>query len=97
MKRNSQSILTVPALVVFAIQAACVSDARDRIQALVTLCRQPMSRWRVRSFLLVIALAVLSIAFIAHDGETHWMEGVQLLAVYIILALGFYFLPVPRG
>ena len=41
-----------------------------------------------------IALAVLSIASIAHDGETHWMEGVQLLAVYIILALGFYFLPV---
>jgi Ca2+:H+ antiporter len=47
--------------------------------------------------IVAIALAVLSIAFIAHDGETHWMEGVQLLAVYIILALGFYFLPVPRG
>jgi Ca2+:H+ antiporter len=40
-----------------------------------------------------IGLAVLIIAFIAHDGETHWMEGVQLLAVYVILALGFYFLP----
>ena len=37
--------------------------------------------------------SVLSIAFIAHDGETHWMEGVQLLAVYVILALGFFFLP----
>jgi Ca2+:H+ antiporter len=47
--------------------------------------------------IVAIALAVLSIAFIAHDGETHWMEGVQLLAVYIILALGFYFLPVTRG
>ena len=47
--------------------------------------------------IVAISLAVLSIAFIAHDGETHWMEGVQLLAVYIILALGFYFLPVPRG
>jgi Ca2+:H+ antiporter len=43
--------------------------------------------------IVAIALSVLSIAFIAHDGETHWMEGVQLLAVYIILALGFYFLP----
>jgi Ca2+:H+ antiporter len=40
-----------------------------------------------------IALAVLAISFIAHDGETHWMEGVQLLAVYVILALGFFFLP----
>jgi Ca2+:H+ antiporter len=44
-----------------------------------------------------IVAIVLSIAFIAHDGETHWMEGVQLLAVYVILALGFYFLPVTRG
>jgi len=43
--------------------------------------------------LVAIGLAVLSIAFIAHDGETNWMEGVQLLAVYAILALGFYFLP----
>ena len=41
-----------------------------------------------------IGLAVLCIAFIAHDGETHWMEGVQLLAVYVILSLGFYYLPV---
>jgi Ca2+:H+ antiporter len=43
--------------------------------------------------LVSIGLAVLSIAFIAHDGETHWMEGIQLLAVYLILALAFYFLP----
>jgi Ca2+:H+ antiporter len=43
--------------------------------------------------LVAIAAAVLSIAFIAHDGETNWMEGVLLLAVYVILALGFYFLP----
>ena len=43
--------------------------------------------------LVAIALSVVSIAFIAHDGETNWMEGVQLLAVYAILALGFFFLP----
>lgn len=40
-----------------------------------------------------LGVAVLSIAFIAHDGETHWMEGVQLLAIYVILALGFFYLP----
>src|SRR5262245_21297941 len=40
-----------------------------------------------------IALSVLSIMFIVHDGETHWMEGVLLIAVYVILAMGFYFLP----
>jgi Ca2+:H+ antiporter len=43
--------------------------------------------------LVAIGLSVLAISFIAHDGETHWMEGVQLLAVYAVLALGFYFLP----
>ena len=43
--------------------------------------------------LVALGIAVLSIGFIAHDGETNWMEGVQLLAVYVILALGFYFLP----
>jgi Ca2+:H+ antiporter len=43
--------------------------------------------------IVAIAMSVLSISFIAHDGETHWMEGVQLLAVYIILVLGFFFLP----
>jgi Ca2+:H+ antiporter len=42
--------------------------------------------------IVAIALSVLSIAFIAHDGETNWMEGVQLMAVYAILVLGFYFL-----
>jgi len=45
---------------------------------------------------MALGLAVLTIAFIAHDGETHWMEGVQMLAVYVILALGFYFLPVGK-
>lgn len=45
---------------------------------------------------MALVLAVLTIAFVAHDGETHWMEGVQMLAVYIILALGFYFLPVGK-
>ncbi len=43
-----------------------------------------------------VSIAVLTISFVAHDGETHWMEGVQMLAVYVILALGFYFLPAGR-
>jgi Ca2+:H+ antiporter len=40
-----------------------------------------------------VAIAVGIIAFIAQDGESHWMEGVQLLAVYLILGIAFYFLP----
>ena len=32
------------------------------------------------------------LALVGQDGETHWMEGVMLLAVYVILALAFYHL-----
>jgi Ca2+:H+ antiporter len=37
---------------------------------------------------------VLIAAFIAFDGESNWLEGAQLLIVYVILALAFFFLPV---
>jgi Ca2+:H+ antiporter len=43
--------------------------------------------------LTAVGVAVISVAFIAHDGETNWMEGLQLVAVYLILVLGFFFLP----
>ena len=41
-----------------------------------------------------ISVSVLVVALIAQDGESNWMEGVLLLAVYTILGLTFYFLPV---
>ncbi len=43
----------------------------------------------------VIALlaAALISAFIAQDGESNWLEGAQLLAVYLIIAIAFFFLP----
>ncbi len=42
---------------------------------------------------IAIVLAVLVVSRIADDGECNWMEGVQLLAVYLILGMAFYFLP----
>lgn len=43
----------------------------------------------------VIALiaAVLVANLVAADGETNWLEGAQLLAVYVVLAVAFFFLP----
>jgi Ca2+:H+ antiporter len=41
-----------------------------------------------------IALAVLIVEMISSDGETTWFEGAELLAVYAILAVSFYFVPV---
>jgi Ca2+:H+ antiporter len=42
---------------------------------------------------LAIFLAVLITGQVAQDGETNWLEGAQLLAVYVILGIVFYFLP----
>lgn len=45
----------------------------------------------------IVALFAGSIiaAFVAMDGESNWLEGAQLLALYVILALAFFFLEVP--
>jgi len=40
-----------------------------------------------------VVLAVGAMTLVAQDGESHWMEGVMLLAVYLILGMAFYFLP----
>ncbi len=42
---------------------------------------------------IAVVIAVLAVNRIAADGECNWMEGVQLLAVYLILGIAFYFLP----
>jgi Ca2+:H+ antiporter len=40
-----------------------------------------------------VALAVVLVALIALDGESNWFEGTQLVAVYAIVALAFFFFP----
>lgn len=40
-----------------------------------------------------IVASVMIVAMISQDGESNWMEGVLLVAVYIILGLTFYLLP----
>lgn len=46
--------------------------------------------------LIVLIAACLIAALVAQDGETNWMEGVQLLVVYAIMALAFFYLPMPH-
>ena len=45
--------------------------------------------------LVAMAFSVAVVAFVSHDGETHWLEGVQLLALYVIIALAFLLVPPP--
>jgi len=40
-----------------------------------------------------LVLAVSVVFLTAQDGESNWMEGVLLLAVYVIFALAFFFIP----
>ena len=40
-----------------------------------------------------IVISVFTVGFVAMDGESHWMEGVMLAGVYVILAIAVYFLP----
>jgi Ca2+:H+ antiporter len=41
-----------------------------------------------------VTISVLILGFVAMDGESHWMEGIMLMGVYLMLAIAFYFLPV---
>jgi Ca2+:H+ antiporter len=38
-----------------------------------------------------VGIAVFATALIALDGESHWLEGAFLVAVYLVLGIGFYF------
>ena len=42
-----------------------------------------------------VALAVWIVAQISGDGECNWLEGAQLLSVYLIIGILFFFLPEP--
>jgi Ca2+:H+ antiporter len=43
--------------------------------------------------LVAIGVALLLTNLVAQDGESNWLEGLQLLAAYSILAVGFFFVP----
>jgi Ca2+:H+ antiporter len=43
--------------------------------------------------LLALIAGVLIAALVSADGESNWLEGAELLAIYIILGLAFYLLP----
>jgi len=42
--------------------------------------------------LVVVFLAVSILNLIAHDGKSNWFEGIMLIAVYLIIAVGFFFI-----
>jgi len=57
------------------------------------LAARPMDLIFTPMEVVAVGVSVAVVALIAQDGESNWMEGVLLLAVYTILGLTFYFLP----
>ncbi|MCS7026401.1 MAG: calcium/proton exchanger [Bryobacteraceae bacterium] len=58
---------------------------------------RPMDLVFTPAEVVAVVLSVAVTAQIAGDGESHWLEGVLLLAVYLILGIVFYFLPEASG
>jgi Ca2+:H+ antiporter len=40
----------------------------------------------------MVAASVIA-ALVAIDGRSNWLEGAMLIAVFLVLAIGFFFLP----
>jgi len=51
----------------------------------------PMDLAFTRFEVVALGISVIAVALIALDGETNWLEGAFLLAVYAVLGLGFFF------
>jgi Ca2+:H+ antiporter len=54
---------------------------------------QPMSLLFNPFEITAIVLSVGTVSLVAIDGESNWLEGLQLLALYVILAAAFYVIP----
>ncbi|HJU87004.1 MAG TPA: calcium/proton exchanger [Gemmatimonadota bacterium] len=54
---------------------------------------EPMDLVFTTAEVVAVGVSVIIVGQVAEDGESNWLEGVQLLAVYLILAVMFYFLP----
>lgn len=54
---------------------------------------QPLDLVFTISEVIAVTLSVVIASQVTGDGKSNWFEGVQLLAVYLILAVMFYFMP----
>src|SRR5262249_21139338 len=68
------------------------------VAPLLVLCSpllgQPMDVIFTPVEILAVILAVYVVRNITVDGQSNWLEGLMLLAVYLMLAFAFYFMPV---
>jgi Ca2+:H+ antiporter len=41
---------------------------------------------------MAVVVSVVILGYVTNDGECNWLEGAQLLAVYAILAVAFFYM-----
>jgi Ca2+:H+ antiporter len=76
-----------------ALQIALGSSTQIAVLVFVGLIMgRPMSLVFSQFEVMVLALSTLVVAILTHDGESHWFEGVQLLAVYAMVAVAAFFI-----
>ena len=66
----------------------------DRVfYVLAPMIAEPMTLVFNPFELAAIGLSVITGALVVNDGESNWLEGLQLLGLYAILAVAFYVIP----
>ena len=61
------------------------------VLASLVVGQAPMDLVFSAGLVLTVLLSVLITGQVAGDGRSDWLKGVQLLAVYVILGLAFFF------
>jgi len=93
MARKNRMDLTVGIALGSSIQIA-LFVAPVLVLASYFVAPQPLALSFSRAEIGALFMAVLIGTIVAGDGRSNWFKGVQLVAVYAIVALMFYFLPV---
>jgi Ca2+:H+ antiporter len=56
------------------------------------LMNQPFSLVFTLFELVTVFLAAIILNLISRDGKSNWFEGILLIFVYVIIAIGFFFI-----
>jgi Ca2+:H+ antiporter len=92
MAQKNKLDLTVGIAMGSSIQIA-LFVAPVLVLASIFVAPQPLELSFSRAELGTLFLAVLVGAIVAGDGQSNWYKGIQLVLVYMMIAILFYFLP----
>jgi Ca2+:H+ antiporter len=92
MARKNKLDLTMGIAVGSSIQIA-LFVAPVLILASYYIAPRPLNLIVGNAGIMIILLPVLILSMVVSDGKSNWFKGVQLLSVYVLIALFCYFLP----